>query len=123
MTNCRCSCPGWVHAGSSPAPQPTRHSMQAVTVDSSGSGMEGESTRGDSSARGGEAGDVSPHTIRDAELRDMPALQRVFQEASLSNAGDRAALLAHPDVLELSDAAVRDGRTRVATIGDEVVGF
>jgi GNAT superfamily N-acetyltransferase len=66
---------------------------------------------------------VSAHTIRDAELRDLPALQRVFREASLSNAGDRAALLAHPDVLELSDAAVREGRTRVATVGDEVVGF
>lgn len=66
---------------------------------------------------------VSAPTIRDAELRDMPVLQRVFREASLSNAGDRAALLAHLDVLELSDAAVRDGRTRVATVGDEVVGF
>jgi ribosomal protein S18 acetylase RimI-like enzyme len=62
-------------------------------------------------------------TIRDAELDDMPALRRVFRDASLSNDGDRPALLAHPEVLELSDAAVRERRTRVATAGDEVVGF
>jgi GNAT superfamily N-acetyltransferase len=61
--------------------------------------------------------------IRDADLGDMPSLRRVFRDASLSNVEDRPALLAHPAVLELSDTAVRDGRTRVATAGDEVVGF
>ncbi|HKE72305.1 MAG TPA: GNAT family N-acetyltransferase [Acidimicrobiales bacterium] len=62
-------------------------------------------------------------TIRDAELADMPSLRRVFRAASLSNAGDRAALAAHPEALELADRAVREGRTRVATEGGEVVGF
>jgi len=62
-------------------------------------------------------------TIRDAEAGDLPALQRVFRDASLSNAGDRAALLAHPEVLVLADTAVREGRTRVATAGGEVIGF
>jgi GNAT superfamily N-acetyltransferase len=62
-------------------------------------------------------------TIRAAQLDDMPSLQRVFRDSSLSNAGDRPALLAHPEVLELSDRAVREGRTRVATAGDEVIGF
>jgi GNAT superfamily N-acetyltransferase len=62
-------------------------------------------------------------TIRDAEPGDLPALRRVFRDSSLSNAGDRAALLAHPEALELSDRAVREGRTRVATAGDEVIGF
>jgi predicted N-acetyltransferase YhbS len=61
--------------------------------------------------------------LRDAELDDMPALRRVFRDASLSNAGDRAVLLAHPDALELADTAVRERRTRVATAGGEVVGF
>lgn len=64
-----------------------------------------------------------PVTTRDAELCDMPSLRRVFRDSSLSNVGDRPALLAHPEVLELSDTAVREGRTRVATAGDEVVGF
>ena len=62
-------------------------------------------------------------TIRDAGLADMPALRRVFRAASLSNTGDRAALLAHPEALELADRAVRESRTRVATEDGEVVGF
>ena len=62
-------------------------------------------------------------TIRGATLGDLPSLRRVFRESSLSNVGDRAALLAHPEVLDLSDTAVREGRTRAATAGDEVVGF
>jgi GNAT superfamily N-acetyltransferase len=66
---------------------------------------------------------VSTVTIRDAELGDMPALRRVFRDSSLWNAADRPALLAHPEVLELSDNAVREGRTRLATVGEEVVGF
>ncbi len=66
---------------------------------------------------------MSNVTIRTAQLDDMPSLQRVFRDSSLSNAGDRPALLAHPEVLKLSDRAVREGRTRVATAGDEVIGF
>src|SRR5262245_9834784 len=62
-------------------------------------------------------------TIRDAEAADLPALQRVYRTASLSNAGDRAVLLAHPETLVLADTAVREGRTRVATAGGEVIGF
>lgn len=70
-----------------------------------------------------EPDEVKTVTIRDAARRDMPSLRRVFRDSSLSNLGDRPALLAHPEVLELSDTAVRESRTRVATAGDEVVGF
>ena len=61
--------------------------------------------------------------IRAAVLGDMPALRDVFRRSSLSDDGDRATLLAHPDALELSDLAVREGRTRVAVADDRVVGF
>lgn len=48
----------------------------------------------------------------------------VFRRASLSNDGDRAALLAHPDALVLSEGALLAGGTRVATeYGGGVVGF
>ena len=51
-------------------------------------------------------------------------LREIYRRASLSNEGDAAALLAHPDVLVLTDAGVVEGRTRVATLTtDHVVGF
>jgi GNAT superfamily N-acetyltransferase len=46
-----------------------------------------------------------------------------FDDRTLSNEGDRASLLAHPDALEFSDRAVADGRVRVAVIDDRIVGF
>ena len=61
--------------------------------------------------------------IRAAVPGDMSALRDVFRRASLSNHGDRANLLAHPDVLELSDLAVREGRTRAAVADGRIVGF
>ncbi|MHB1210370.1 MAG: GNAT family N-acetyltransferase [Acidimicrobiales bacterium] len=63
-------------------------------------------------------------TVRDARLTDMAALRAIFLRASMSNEGDRLLLQEHPEWLELSDAAVGEGRTRVAV--DErqaVVGF
>ena len=56
-------------------------------------------------------------------MEDLPALRDVFRRSSLSNEGDRASLLAHPDALEFSDRAVADGRVRVAVIDDRIVGF
>ena len=61
--------------------------------------------------------------IRDAVPGDMAALGEVFRRASLSNEGDRAQLLAHPEVLELSDRGVREGRTRAAVADGQIVGF
>jgi GNAT superfamily N-acetyltransferase len=61
--------------------------------------------------------------LRDATLTDMPALQAIFERASLSNEGDRTALLEHPDALRYSSDAVRRGNTRVAVRDDRIVGF
>jgi GNAT superfamily N-acetyltransferase len=61
--------------------------------------------------------------IRDASPGDMTALRDVFRRSSLSNDGDRPNLLAHPEVLELEDRAVREGRTRAAVTEGVIVGF
>jgi len=61
--------------------------------------------------------------LRFAEIADLPALSDVFRRASLSNEGDRASLLAHPDALEFSARAVDEGRVRVAAIENRIVGF
>ncbi len=61
--------------------------------------------------------------IRAAVPGDMTALRDVFRRSSLSNNGDRPNLLAHPDVLELSDLAVKEGRTRAAVADGGIVGF
>src|SRR3954466_3441913 len=67
---------------------------------------------------------MSTFSVRDAAEGDEPALARIFRTASLSNAGDRDVLLAHPDALTLPDDVLASGRTRVATKTDgAVVGF
>ncbi len=55
---------------------------------------------------------------------DLEAVREVFRRASLSNAGDRAALLTHPEVLRWPGESIDEGRTQVA-IGDDgtIVGF
>ena len=61
--------------------------------------------------------------IRWSTLADLPALTDVFARASLSNEGDRDALLAHPEALVLEGDGIAGGQTRVATNGDDIVGF
>jgi N-acetylglutamate synthase-like GNAT family acetyltransferase len=62
--------------------------------------------------------------IRDATEDDFGALAEIFRRASLSNESDRAALLAHPEVLRLADDLISRGRTRVAHLADgRVAGF
>ncbi len=61
--------------------------------------------------------------IRDAVPGDLAALHEVFRRSSLSNAGDRMNLLAHPDALQLSGLAVRQGRTRAAVADGGIAGF
>ena len=61
--------------------------------------------------------------IRWSALADLPALTDVFARASLSNEGDRDALLAHPEALVLEGDGIAGGQTRVATNGDDIVGF
>jgi GNAT superfamily N-acetyltransferase len=63
--------------------------------------------------------------IRDARPVDLPALRSVFERASLSNAGDRAALRAHPEALEFPWPTAPSARCRVAVAVPDagVVGF
>src|ERR1039458_2626216 len=54
----------------------------------------------------------------------MVLLRDLFRRSSLSSAGVRMNLLANPDALELSDAAVNERRTRVAVAADgRIIGF
>jgi GNAT superfamily N-acetyltransferase len=75
---------------------------------------------------------MTEHTARALRIRtaiaaDLPALQRVFREASLSNAADAPMLLARPEFLVFAGDGVSEGRTRVAVAGTAddapIVGF
>jgi ribosomal protein S18 acetylase RimI-like enzyme len=66
---------------------------------------------------------VTRFLIRDAGTGDLTALRDVYRRSSLSNEGDRANLLAHPEVLEFAGDAVREERTRAAVADGQVVGF
>lgn len=61
--------------------------------------------------------------IRWSSPADLTALTGVFARASLSNGGDRAALLAHPAALVPEGDSIARGRSRVATHTDRIVGF
>ena len=54
---------------------------------------------------------------------DLPAAAGVYRRASLSNAGDRDNLLAHPEHLILGPEGLAEGRTYVAEEDGSVVGF
>ncbi len=54
---------------------------------------------------------------------DLPAASDVYRSASLSNAGDRDNLLAHPDYLVLGPEGLTQGRTYVAEEEGSLVGF
>ena len=54
---------------------------------------------------------------------DLPAAAGVYRRASLSNAGDRDNLLAHPEFLILGSEGLAEGRTYVAEEDGSVVGF
>jgi GNAT superfamily N-acetyltransferase len=62
--------------------------------------------------------------LKDATTEDLPRLQEVFRLSSLSNEGDRAVLVDHPEALVFSAVSLTSGRVRVATIGSGlIVGF
>lgn len=62
-------------------------------------------------------------TMRDAFPSEIDALRDLYRRSSLSNEGDRATLLAHPEALVWPDLALRECRTRVAVRGGELAGF
>ena len=61
--------------------------------------------------------------IRLGAPADLPAATDVYRRASLSNAGDRDNLLAHPEHLILGPEGLAEGRTYVAEEGGTVAGF
>jgi GNAT superfamily N-acetyltransferase len=61
--------------------------------------------------------------IRLGTSADLPAAAGVFRRASLSNAGDRDNMLAHPEYLILGPEGLSEGRTHVAEEDGSVVGF
>jgi len=61
--------------------------------------------------------------IRLGAPADLPAASDVYRSASLSNAGDRDKLLAHPEYLVLGPEGLAEGRTYVAEEGGSLVGF
>src|SRR5689334_5513895 len=77
--------------------------------------------RADAAAAGVIGGTVA--TIRLGVPADLPAASAVYRRASLSNAGDRDKLLAHPEYLVLGPGGLAEGRTYVAEEQGSVVGF
>jgi ribosomal protein S18 acetylase RimI-like enzyme len=61
--------------------------------------------------------------IRLGTSADLAAASSVYRRASLSNAGDRDSLLAHPEYLILGPEGLAEGRTHVAEQDGSVVGF
>jgi GNAT superfamily N-acetyltransferase len=61
--------------------------------------------------------------IRLGTPADLPGAASVYRRASLSNAGDRDNLLAHPEYLILGPEGLAEGRTYVAEEDGSVVGF
>jgi ribosomal protein S18 acetylase RimI-like enzyme len=67
-----------------------------------------------------------PHTtemIRLGTSADLAAVSGVYRRASLSNAGDRDNMLAHPEFLILGPEGLAEGRTHVAEQDGSVAGF
>lgn len=67
--------------------------------------------------------DLSDLSIRKAVIAEQKGLEALQLRASLTNAGDREALLAHPDAIELPLAQIAAGRVFVAEWRGTIVGF
>jgi N-acetylglutamate synthase-like GNAT family acetyltransferase len=61
--------------------------------------------------------------IRSALLCERKQLEALQLRASLSNAGDRNALLANPDAIELPSEQIADGHVFVVEIDGSIVAF
>ena len=67
--------------------------------------------------------DLGDLSIRKAVIAEQKQLEDLQLRASLTNAGDRDALLAHPDAIELPVAQIAAGRVFVAEWRGTIVGF
>ena len=61
--------------------------------------------------------------VRPAVASEQKQLEALQWRASLNNPGDRDALLAHPDAIELPIEQIRDGGVFVAEIAGSTMGF
>ena len=62
--------------------------------------------------------------MRTATTGDLEVLRELYRRSSLSNEGDRANMLARPEVLHWTGDGLAAGQTRVATDGrDRILGF
>jgi len=67
--------------------------------------------------------DLDALLIRRATIVEQKELEDLQLRASLTNAGDREALLAHPDAIEMPVAQIAAGGVFVAECGGTIVGF
>jgi len=61
--------------------------------------------------------------VRPAVTSEQKQLEALQWRASLNNAGDRDALLAHPDAIKLPLEQIRNGGVFVAEIAGSTMGF
>ena len=61
--------------------------------------------------------------VRRAIASEQKQLEALQWRASLNNPGDRDALLAHPDAIELPLEQIKDGGVFVAEVAGSVMGF
>jgi GNAT superfamily N-acetyltransferase len=61
--------------------------------------------------------------IRLAHLSEKELLEALQWRASLNNPGDREALLAHPDAIELPESQIKQGLVITALLKGSIVGF
>jgi ribosomal protein S18 acetylase RimI-like enzyme len=66
---------------------------------------------------------VGCFVVRYANLNDLETVRDIYRRSSLSNDGDRAVLLAHPEALVFDGAPIVERRTRVALDAGRIVGF
>ena len=66
---------------------------------------------------------MSQVTVRPARAAERQSLEALQRRASLHNPGDRDALLAHPDAIELPLQQIERGGVFVAEIAGAVLGF
>ena len=66
---------------------------------------------------------TKPLTIRSAVACERAALEALQRRAALSNAGDRQALLANPDAVELPPEQIAAGQVFVAERDGAIIGF
>lgn len=67
--------------------------------------------------------DLEDVLIRRAAISEQKELEDLQRRASLTNAGDRDALLAHPDAIELPVAQIAAGGVLVAEWNGTIAGF